>query len=219
VTPIKRKTRTRSAGVLAACALASIGIAACGGSGSSKNASANVGATSTSASTTNTGPAGGAARFAAMRSCLQKEGITLPQHQAFQHSHGAAGRSPGSGFPGGSGEFGRHLPKGVSAAKLQSALKKCGGDFPGGFRGGFHGGRGGSFKSAKAKTALTAFAACMRENGIKLPAPNTSGQGPVFDTKGLHTSSSQFKSAVQKCRGKLPGPIAGQGGPPPSGGA
>jgi hypothetical protein len=154
-----------------------------------------------------------------MRSCLRKEGITLPQRQAFRHSHGGAAGAPGGGFPGGGGGFGRHLPKGVSAEKLQSALKKCGGGFPGGFHGGFRGGRGGGFKSAKDKTALTAFAACMRENGVKLPAPNTSGQGPVFDTKGLDTSSQQFKSAVQKCHSKLPGPFAGQGGPPPSGGA
>lgn len=207
--PIKRKKRTRSAGVLAACALASIGIAACGG-GSSKNASAN-GATSTSTSTSTTGSAAGAARFAAMRSCLQKEGITLPQRQAFRHSHGGAG-AQGGGFPGGGGGFGRHLPKGVSAEKLQSALKKCGGNFPGGFHGGFHGGRGGVFKSAKDKTALTAFAACMRENGVKLPAPNTSGQGPVFDTKGLDTSSSssraQWRSATASCQGHSPAKVA-----------
>jgi hypothetical protein len=217
VAPIKRKRATQPAAVLAACALASIGIAACGG-GSSKDASAN-GATSTSTSTSTTGSAAGAARFAAMRSCLSKEGITLPQRQAFRQPHGGAAGGPGGGFPGGGGGFGRHLPKGVSAEKLQSALKKCGGNFPGGFHGGFHGGRGGVFKSAKDKTALTAFAACMRENGVKLPAPNTSGQGPVFDTKGLDTSSSQFKHAVEKCHSKLPGPFAGQGGPPPSGGA
>lgn len=210
--PIKRKRRTRPAAALAACVVASFGIAACGGGNSSKDASAN-GTTSTSTSTTSS--TGGPARFAALRNCLQKEGISLPQHQAFQHSNEAGGGAPGGGFPGAGGEFGRHLPKGVSAEKLQSALKKCGGGFPAGFHRGFHGGHGGFFKNAKAKTALTAFAACMRENGVKLPQPNTSGQGPVFDTKGIDTSSAQFKSAVSKCRSKLPGPIGGQGGPPP----
>jgi hypothetical protein len=207
------------AAVLVACALASIGIAACGGS-SSKNALANGATTSASSSTSTTGPAGGPARFAALRSCLQKEGITLPERKAFQHSHTAPGEPPRGGFLGGGGGFGRHLPKGVSAEKLQSALKKCGGGFPGGSRGGFHGGRDGFFRSAKVKTALMAFAACMRENDVKLPAPNTAGGGPVFDTKGINTSSTQFKNAVQKCHSRLPGPFAGRGGPPPlSGGA
>lgn len=214
---IGRKRRRGAAGALAACALASLGIAACGGSsGSSKDASASVATTSTS-STSGTGPAAGPARFAAMRSCLQKEGITLPASQGFHRPQGSGGGVPGGGFPGGGGAgFARHLPKGVSAEKLQAALKKCGGGFRSGFHGDFHGaGGGGFYRSATAKAALSKFATCMRENGIKLPEPNTSGNGPVFDVKGIDTSSAQFKSAEEKCRSKLPGPF-GHGGPPPS---
>jgi hypothetical protein len=40
----------------------------------------------------------------------------------------------------------------------------------------------------------------MRENGVNVPEPNTSGNGPVFDTKGLNTNSAQFRAAELKCR-------------------
>ena len=43
----------------------------------------------------------------------------------------------------------------------------------------------------------------MRENGVKIPAPNTSGKGPIFNTKGLDTSSTQFTTAERKCRSDL----------------
>ena len=71
----------------------------------------------------------------------------------------------------------------------------------------------------------------MRENGVNVPTPNISGNGPVFSTKGLDTSSAKFRAAEQKCSSLLriarPGaqgapPAAGQSGPgaaPPEGGA
>jgi hypothetical protein len=88
-------------------------------------------------------------------------------------------------------------------------LKKCGG--------GFGAARGHFFGRAGAKKALSEFAACMSENGIKLPAPNTSGRGPVFDAKGIDTSGTRFKSAEAKCASKLPEPFARAGGAPPGG--
>jgi hypothetical protein len=57
----------------------------------------------------------------------------------------------------------------------------------------------------------------MRENGVNLPTPNTSGNGPVFNTKGINTSSATFKSAQSRCQSDLPGGLAGRapnGGPP-----
>ncbi len=74
------------------------------------------------------------------------------------------------------------------------------------------------------KAALTKFAACMRENGVNVPAPNTSGNGPIFNTKGIDTHSAQFKAAEKKCQSLLtrrsgvhparwPGSAPG-GGPP-----
>jgi hypothetical protein len=51
----------------------------------------------------------------------------------------------------------------------------------------------------------------MRKNGVNLPAPNTSGKGPVFDTKGIDTSGARFKAADAKCVRELA--PAGAGGP------
>ena len=51
--------------------------------------------------------------------------------------------------------------------------------------------------------ALSKFAACLRENGVNIPEPNTSGHGPVFNTKGINTASPQFRAATVKCRGVL----------------
>lgn len=216
--PIKRRRPSGAALAIVSCALACLGLAACGGSSPSKNASASVSSTSTSGSSSNAGaPGGGPQRFAAIRSCLQKEGVTLPQRPASQSRHyGTAHRGGffGAGAPA-PDYAARHLPKGVNAEKFAAAIRKCsGGSFAGH---GFPGGRGHLFDSDRAKTALSAFAACMRENGVDLPAPNTSGKGPVFDTKGIDTGSTQFRNADEKCAGKLPGPFGVHGGPPPGG--
>ncbi len=216
---IKRRGASGAALTAISCALACLGLAACGGSSPSKNASASVSSTSTSASSSGAGaPGGGPQRFAAMRSCLQKEGITLPQRPAGQHPP-YGGTHRGGFFGGGAAGPAGHLPKGVSAEKLAAAIKKCGGGSFAGHGFGGHGFAGGSghYDSGRAKTALTAFAACMRENGVKLPTPDTSGKGPVFDTKGIDTGSTQFRNAYAKCAGKLPGPFGGHGGAPPGG--
>jgi hypothetical protein len=222
MTQIKRRGAGGAALTAIACALACLGLAACGGSSPSKNASASVSSTSTSTSTSGSGaddPDGGPQRFAAIRRCLQKEGVMLPQRPAGQ-------RPPydethrGGFFGGGAHSSAGHLPKGMSTEKFGAALKKCGSRFARhGFSGhGFAGVHGHFFDSGHAKIALAAFATCMRENGVKLPAPNTSGKGPVFDTKGIDTGSTQFKNAETKCASKLPGPFGGHGGgPPPQG--
>jgi hypothetical protein len=180
--------------LLAALAIATVVAVALAACGSSSNSN----------STSTTKSASRSDRFASVRACLEKEGIKLPARPN--------GQSGGGGLPG-VGPGGFKLPEGVSQSKFREALKKCGGGFPGGARRGFN--------SATAKTALTQFAACMRENGINLPAPNTSGNGPVFNTKGINTSSEAFKKARQKCQSKLKGafgagrpPGGGEGGPP-----
>jgi hypothetical protein len=171
--------------------IACLGLAACGSSSGSSSSTTNA-----SASTTTTGATGGrSGRFAAMRECLQKNGITLPKRTPGQ------GRPPGGagGFLGGAGggTGGPKLPQGVTRAQYEAALKKCGG-------GNFAGGRGGArFKSPAFQAALAKFATCLRQNGVNVPAPNTSGKGPVFDTKGINTSSAQFKAAEAKCQSDL----------------
>jgi hypothetical protein len=110
--------------------------------------------------------------------------------------------TPGQGPLGLGGPAGaRQLPKGVTRAQVQAAMKKCGGG--GGLRG--PNGRAGPrrFGSPTFRKALAAFAACMRSNGVKLPEPDTSGTGPVFSTKGINTASASFKAASAKCQSVL----------------
>jgi hypothetical protein len=189
------RRRLRALLVLMAAVAAAVVLAACGSSSGSSGTT-----TSSSSSGTSTTQGGsGASRFASLRTCLQKEGINLPAPT------GTPG-TPGSGNGGRPGGF-LKAPAGVSQAKFQEALKKCGaGNFP---RGG-----GANPSSATARTALTNYATCMRANGINLPAPNTSGKGPVFNTSGLNTSSETFKNAQKKCQSDLGGAFGGGGGAP-----
>jgi len=169
--------------------LASLVLAACGSSSKSPSTTTSTTASaSTSTSTSTTGkPSGPAAgRFAALRECLQKNGITLPKRTP------GAKRGPGGGFLGG----GSQLPKGVTRAQYEAAIRKCGGAA-------FRGPRTGANPVLRA--ALTKFAACMRENGVNLPEPSKSGTGPIFDTKGVNTKTPQFKAAETKCSADLRG--------------
>jgi hypothetical protein len=191
------KSRKPPAAALAVV-LACLGIAACGGSSTGTSSQST---TTTAASATS--PGRGGARFGALRKCLQQQGITLPQ------------RTPGQG-PGGGGLLGggsgRQLPKGVTQAQMEAAIKKCGGGFVR---------RGQSLNNPARTRALTKFAACMRTNGINLPAPNTSGKAPTFNTAGLNTSSAKFRQAYAKCASQLQGVFGARppaGAPPPGAG-
>jgi hypothetical protein len=72
---------------------------------------------------------------------------------------------------------------------------------------------------------LSRFAACMRAHGVKLPPPNGSGKGPLFDTTGIDTKATAYKSAQARCArillpgtlhpGPLPGPGKGKKDQPP----
>ncbi|HEY5192925.1 MAG TPA: hypothetical protein VIJ39_03495 [Solirubrobacteraceae bacterium] len=217
------RSRRPAAAALLILLLACVSLAACGGSsstssssnaaatgtsssGTSSTGTSSTGTSSTGSSTATPGNGRGTARFAAMRECLQKNGITLPK------------RTPGSTRPpAGTSRLG--LPKGVSAAQYEAAVKKCGG-------GRFAGGSGAHrLNSPVFKAALAKYATCLRQNGINVPAPNTSGGGPIFNTKGINTTSSQFKTASKKCRTALVGAFRrppgapGAGGAPPAGGA
>lgn len=189
-------------------ALAVLALAACGSS--SKSSSTSTSSTASAAANTapnssspnGTKPGAFAARAAALRECLSKHGIKLPQ------------RKPGQRR----GPYAAQLPAGVTRAQYESALKACGG-----LRRGSFAGAAGAFRTPQAKAALTKFAACMKENGVTLPKANTSG-GPIFNVKGVNTRSSAFKSAETKCRVDLdalfrarPG-ATGPGGAPPASG-
>jgi hypothetical protein len=205
-----RRRKSVAAKALPVALLACVGLTACGGSSASTTTSttANASATSTQAtgagttSTTSTTPAGAstgrtpvrnrprptaaasARHYATVRECLLKDGITLPS------------RPPGSG-PGSRG--GSQLPKGMTREQFRAALVKCGGGSraPGGV-----GGRP-ALSSPRFRQALVSFVACLRQDGINLPAPNTSGKGPIFNAKGIDVKSPQFRKAEVKCRAVL----------------
>jgi hypothetical protein len=208
--------------------LACLGLVACGSSSSSTTSSgANAASTGTASGASSTGSTGsssttpgapssghGSPRFAALRECLQKNGITLPKRTPGAH--------PGGGFvPGAGAGGGPQLPGGVTRAQYEAALKKCGGGTGHFFA---NGGAARRLNNPVFKAALTKYGDCLRENGIKLPAPNTSGNGPIFDTKGINIASPQFKSASVKCRSALvgafrrPAGAPGAAGAPPAGG-
>jgi hypothetical protein len=184
--------------------LASLLLAACGGSSKSSSTSAIA-----SASTSRAGTGSPAGRFTALRECLRKNGVVLPQRKPGQGPPPGQGRPPGGFFRRGSA--GPQLPAGVTRAQLQAATRKCGGFRRGGFAGGAR------LRSPTFRQALAKFAACLRENGVDVPAPDTSGKGPIFDTRGLNTSSPRFRTAQAKCR-KLLSTAPPPGGPtgPPS---
>jgi hypothetical protein len=173
--PDNLTSTARATGTLLALAAVMLALAACGGSSKSST-------TSAAASSSPLAGVGGA-RFSSLRECLKRNGITLPPRTPGQ-------RRPGAGLLGGGGP--RQLPSGVTKAQFEAALKKCGA----------HGLGGGAARltSPAFRAALIEFGACMREHGIDLPPPNTSGQGPIFRTAGINTTSKAFTGAVAKCR-------------------
>jgi hypothetical protein len=198
-----RRKRIPTAAAVILVALASLALAACGGSSPSSSSTTTTTSTSASASTTPSNPPGKApgalgGRFAALRECLQKNGITLPKFTPGQR------HSPGI----------RHsfLPKGISKTQYEAAIKKCGGP-------GVLGVGRGRFNSPAIKQALAKFAACMHENGVDIPKANVSGKGPIFNSKNLNTSSAKFKAADAKCQGDLGGAFRGAPGAHPTPGS
>jgi hypothetical protein len=214
-----RRPATPAAALLLAASLAALLLAGCGSSSTTPSTGANANASASA--TTPKGASGtkGTGRAKAIRECLQKAGINLPQQP--QGAHPPSGGGAG-GFFGGPG--GAKLPKGVTREQFQAALKKCGLTRRLG-SGRFGAGRG-RLNSPAFRQSLTSFSKCMQEHGVKLPAPNTSGKGPVFNTSGIDTTGSTFVKAEDACRGKLhffaprPGGEGGTGpaGAPPAGG-
>ncbi len=214
---LRRPGRPAAALLLLPAALAGLLLAGCGSSSSTSSTGANASASAT----TPKGASGlrGSGRSKAIRECLLKNGINLPPQP--QGTHPPSGSGAG-GFFGGQGG-GPALPKGVTREQFQAALKKCGLSRRFGAGGRFGAGRGrGRLNSPAFRQSLTSFSKCMGEHGVKLPAPNTSGKGPVFNTSGIDTKSSTFVKAQEACRGKLhffaPRP-GGEGGTGAAGGA
>jgi hypothetical protein len=87
----------------------------------------------------------------------------------------------------------KHVPKGSSRTRIFAAVQGCAELSPG-------------LAVPKSTTSVTAykqafvnFVSCMRAHGVNLPSPNTSGKGPLLDTKGTDTTSAQYKAAIATC--------------------
>jgi hypothetical protein len=141
---------------------------------------------------------------------LKKAGITLPQRPANGPPGGGEGGAGGFFFGG--GPPGGGTARSGDFSKIQAALKKCGIN-PVRRRGNFN-----IANNPRFKQALDKFVACVRKNGYDLPAPNTSGKGPVFDTSKVNRNDPKFKKAAAKCQSDLQAlrPQGTQGQPPPA---
>jgi hypothetical protein len=186
------KTAAATLAVLATAALAACG----GGGGGSDQAS-----TSTSSDQ-------GPTRITLtdeQRACLEKNGASIPSGPPAGGTTTQTGPPPGaSGAPpaGGSQTFQRGNPQ--DFAKMQKAAKKCGVDLP-------QGGPGGDppdVNSEQFQASVSDYATCMSDNGYTMPAPDFSGNGPVFDESKVDRSDPKFTAASAKCQNKL----APQGG-------
>lgn len=205
--PVRRRT---AAGAVAVSALAAGGLsllAACGGSGSTASAGG--------------APSSGATGFAAYTACLQQHGVTLPSRAAGaggftrptdRPSRGAGGYGGGFGGGAGGGFFGGGTPNPqMSAAEAACASVRPTGGPGGGFGGGFGGGGFGAGSSA-----LTAFRACMTQNGVTVPTtrPTAFPTGGVSATgtpdpaarylDGLSPTDPAVAKALAVCRPLLP---------------
>jgi hypothetical protein len=125
-------------------------------------------------------------RFTSLRDCVKNAGVTLP----------STGGKPLTA---------------AQTTKLKAAVGKCAGLAGGKFLPSTS-----LFTSAKFRAGLVKYAECLRAAGVKLPAPNTSGTGPVFDLKGVDVTGAQYRAAVLKCayviRANLPATPTGSSG-------
>ena len=187
-------------GLLAACGSAS--------SGSSASATSSTTASASAAGTggSTTGGTTGSARRAQLVACLKTHGVTLPARPAGSGPPpGAAGGSGSSGGSGGTGTGTSTTPRrgfffgggpgGPNISpKMRAAFQACGARF--GFGAG---GRG--FRGRLSHTAITNFVKCVNQHGYKLPAPNFSGNGPIFP-RNIETNA-KFQAAAKSCQNLL----------------
>jgi hypothetical protein len=203
--------------LLIAPAIAALTLTACGGN-SSDGGSTGTQASASAASGSSTTQSGGQRGFMSdeVRACLEKHGVTLPQGGM----RGGDGQSPeGYGPPGGGLPGGGEPPEGATPPdgadrgfgatmsdedrqKLQDAMKACGVEMPARGQGG-----GGSqrpdINNADYQKRVNDYVDCVRENGFDLPAPDFSGDGPIFDPDKVDQSDKTFQAASAKCQSKL----------------
>lgn len=177
--------------------LATALLAGCGGSGGGETNSEEGNA----AGSERVGGPGGFAEISdETRACLKEKGIDLPEPGQGGPPAGGPpeGTPPEGGPPQGFGEEGENM---------KEAFEECGVELPQG------GPEGPPTNSDTFRESIEEYVACMGENGVELPEPNLSGEGPVFEEADVDRESSKFKTANEKCQSRLAVP----GGPPEAG--
>ncbi|MGZ5325084.1 MAG: hypothetical protein ACXWEL_00440 [Solirubrobacterales bacterium] len=167
--------------MLVAGTVLAVALAGCGGSSGGSNAD-------TRTSTTASGGPGGFQLTDDQRSCIEDKGVTVPQGAGQPPSGGSPPQAPPSGRPPGGQDF----------QKLQQALQDCGVNLPNPPQG------GGNFDPSAMRKQISAYVACVRKNGFDMPKPDTSGNGPVFDSSQVNQNDPKFKAASAKCQNLLP---------------
>jgi len=186
-------------GVLAV--LATVLLAGCGSSGGGESSSEETTASSEQAG----GPGGFAEISDETRSCLKEEGVELPEPG--QGGPPAGGPPEGTPPEGGPPTGGPPQGFGKGGAKMKKAFEECGGELPQGKP------EGPPMDSGAFRKSIKEYVACMGENGVELPEPNLSGEGPVFKESEVDREAPKFKAANEKCQSRLGVP----GGPPEEG--
>jgi hypothetical protein len=165
----------KPAAALLALVLTGLLLAACGGTSKSSPATAPTASTAAAKSPTPLPSAAQAsASYEALRACLARNGIHVPKSSS---GKGTTGQR--FGIP----------PPGVSAARYEAALQKCG-----------FGGRvgvPGQVGSQAIRTSLQRYATCMRAQGFAIPQPGVAGSSAT--TGKIDTQSAKFKAAATKC--------------------
>jgi len=135
--------------------------------------------------------------------CMAQNGVTLP---ARGQGNGQGGQGNGQGN-GGSGTFDPNaaptnrgtLPPGVDQATTDNARSACQSLRP---TGGFGGGGGG--------TAFQAYASCMKDHGVTIPARGNGSTDTSTPPSTIDRTSAAFQTANNACKALLP--TQGQGG-------
>ncbi len=116
--------------------------------------------------------------------------------------HAPASAPPGAGrLPRRGGRA--QLPKGMTRAQFAEALRAAAAASTATASATGQSAPTTPFTSPRFHAVLVRFAACLRQNGINVGEPNTSGKGPVFDTKGHQHRQPPVQSGEAKCRSTL----------------
>ena len=121
---------------------------------------------------------------AGLDECLKKQGINT--FEAPTHTE------PTVGVGGVLGQGGMRVPVGVTRPQFEAALSKCG-------LGGVQV-QGAPITNPTFRQRVLRLAACFRHDGFKVPAPNMSGNGPVFNTSGIEITDPRWRIAKRTCR-------------------